>query len=69
MARRSSSADEQVGIYQGQCNPCLYHHLEWNLRVLLHGEDFVSARAREMTEKFCKKLEERLEMKTIVIGK
>ena len=30
-----------VGFVQGRASPCIYRHLEWQLRVWVHGDDFV----------------------------
>ena len=30
-----------IGFVQGRASPCIYHHLEKQLRVWVHGDDFV----------------------------
>ena len=30
------------GFKQGVYNPCLYVHEGWNIRTMIHGDDFVS---------------------------
>ena len=30
------------GFVQGVYNPCLYYHPTWNIRTLVHGDDFIS---------------------------
>ena len=30
-----------IGFVQGRASPCIYHHLERQLRVWVHGDDFV----------------------------
>ena len=34
------------GFRQGKYNPCLYHHDKWDLRTLVHGDDFVTVGTR-----------------------
>lgn len=29
------------GFVQGVSNPCLFHHLEWDVAMMVHGDDFV----------------------------
>jgi hypothetical protein len=56
------------GFRRGRYNPCLYFHKQWGLKVFLHGDDFVSVGKRENVKMFRKKLEERFEVKTEVVG-
>ena len=53
---------------QGKYNPCTYYHKTRGIKVMVHGDDFVSTGERE-SMKWCKKrLEDRFEIKTTVIG-
>ena len=57
------------GFKRGKYNPCLYFHEEWNVKVLVHGDDFVSVGKRSQVNKFKDKLEGRFELKTNIVGK
>lgn len=56
------------GFQQGSYNPCLYHHKEWDLRTLVHGDDFVSTGSRQSMAKFRAALEKRFKIKTQLVG-
>jgi hypothetical protein len=56
------------GFTRGAYNPCVYHHREWGIKTLVHGEDFVSTGHWSEVKKFKMKLEKRFEIKTKVIG-
>ena len=56
------------GFERGRYNPCLYYHKSTGLKTLVHGDDFVSVGSRAATSQFRKKLENRFEIKTKMIG-
>ena len=56
------------GFTQGQYNPCLYHHKGWNLRTLVHGDDFISTGGRKAMKRFRSALEARFKVKTQLVG-
>ena len=56
------------GFTQGRYNPCLFYHAEWDVKTLVHGDDFVSSGAREAMNKFRAVLEARFKVKSQVIG-
>ena len=57
------------GFKRGKYNPCLYFHEEWNVKVLVHGDDFVSVGTRSQVNKFKDKLEGRFELHRIESAK
>ena len=57
-----------LGFRQGKYNPCTYWHQKKNLKTMVHGDDFVTSGTREQTEWFKKKLTERFEIKTKIVG-
>ena len=59
---------KQWGFMQGVYNPCLYYHEKWDIRTLVHGDDFVSSGSRESMVKFREALERRFKIKTQLIG-
>ena len=56
------------GFTQSQYSPSLYHHQQWGLRVLVHGDDFVSTGTVRAAQWFKRALEQRFEIKTSVVG-
>ena len=56
------------GFVQGVYNPCLYYHPTWNIRTLVHGDDFISTGMREKVMMFKVALENRFKLKTQIIG-
>ena len=59
---------KKLGFARGRSNPCLYYHRQWDVQVLVHGDGFVSVGDRERLKDFRRKLDERFEMKTVVVG-
>ena len=59
---------KEWGFTRGLYNPCLYYHPEWEIKTLVHGDDFASVGARDAVNKFRAKLEQRFELTTQVIG-
>jgi len=57
-----------IGFVQGKYNVCTYYHPRKNLRTMVHGDDFATAGGEEEVRWLKKKLEERFELKTIIIG-
>jgi len=58
-----------IGFQQGRYSPCTYFHPQRRLRTLVHGDDFVTTGTRGQAWWFRQKLEERFEMKTVVVGR
>jgi hypothetical protein len=59
---------KQCGFTQGKYNPCTYHHKARGLICMVHGDDFVTVGSREDCKWFKRKLEERFDIKTKLIG-
>ena len=53
---------------QARFNPSLYYNPTRDLKVLVHGDDFVSVGTRENIQWFKEKLAARFEVKTKVVG-
>ncbi|MDA8583689.1 reverse transcriptase domain-containing protein [bacterium] len=56
------------GFTPGVYSPITYYHSSMRIRVLVHGDDFVSSGESSSLKWFKKKLEDRFEIKTTVIG-
>ena len=56
------------GFRRGRYNPCMYWNREKNLKVLVHGDDFVAVGKREDAGWLKEKLGERFEIKSTTIG-
>ena len=56
------------GFLQGRYNPCLYRHPAMGIQAMVHGDDFVCVGEIEQAKWFRKKLEQRFEIKTTVVG-
>ena len=46
------------GFERGKYNPCLFHHPEWGINTLVHGDDFISSGEPQYLKKFEEKLED-----------
>ncbi|MDA8582757.1 reverse transcriptase domain-containing protein [bacterium] len=57
------------GFTAGQYSPCTYFHRTRGIKVLVHGDDFVSCGHRASLAWFKGKLDDRFEIKTKVIGR
>ena len=57
------------GFKQGVYNPCLYTHPHWKLKVMVHGDDFVTVGKPKNVEIFEKQISERFEIKTSKVGR
>jgi hypothetical protein len=58
-----------IGFRQGKYNVSTYFHSTAGLKVLVHGDDFVSSGKRESARWFREQLEGRFKIKTKVVGK
>ena len=58
----------KVGFRRGKYNPCLYYHVERNLKTFLHGDDFATVGTRARTSWFKEALEKRFEIKSSAWG-
>ena len=63
-----SSKLVQWGFRKGQASPCIFYSEELNVRVLVHGDDFVAVGSRANLDILQKKLESVYESKTQRIG-
>ena len=57
-----------IGFTQGKSNPCVFYHEKKNLRTLVHGDDYASVGSLEHLAWLKKHLEDRFEMKTVLVG-
>ena len=56
------------GFKVGKYNVCTYFNERRNLKVMVHGDDFVTVGSRTEAKWFDAKLKEIFEVKTVVIG-
>ena len=42
----------EAGFVQGSSNPCCFHHPEWNLSLVVHGDDFTCLGTAESLDKY-----------------
>ena len=56
------------GFVTGRYNPCMFHHPSRKILCLVHGDDFVSVGEDDQLEWLKKKLQERFEIKTKLVG-
>ena len=56
------------GFTAGKYSPCTYLHSVWGIKVLVHGDDFVSSGTRDALQWFKSKLDARFEIKSKVVG-
>ena len=66
--REVSKFMRSIGFRQGKYNPCTYWHPERDIKTLVHGDDFVSRMRRQDVTWLRKKMEQRFEIKTKVVG-
>jgi len=57
-----------IGFKEGRYNVTTYYHKDYDIKCMVHGDDFVSSCTREAAEWFRRNLERRFEIKTSVIG-
>ena len=57
-----------LGFTQGRSNPCMYHHKDRQVRTLVHGDDYASTGGIKDLQWLRGKLEQRFEMKTVIVG-
>ena len=58
----------QAGFTRGQASPCHFWHEKWDVRVLVHGDDFVAIGPNEGLEKFRGMMEASYECKVESVG-
>ena len=58
----------EQGFVVGAYNVSTFYHRQRGLRVMVHGDDFISLRIRESLSWMKCTLEERFEVKTILFG-
>ena len=57
------------GFQRGMYNPCLYWNQKLGVQTLVHGDDFVSVGPRVGVKELERRLEERFEIKTKIVGR
>lgn len=57
-----------IGFTQGRASPCTFHHKERNIRTYIHGDDYVSVGTDHDLKWLRKRIEEKYELKTQVLG-
>ena len=56
------------GFVRGHSSPCHFFHRAWDVRVLVHGDDFVAVGPRKGLDRYQKLMEETYETKVERIG-
>ena len=56
------------GFRRGRYNPCVYVHAEMDIKVIVHGDDFVAVADEIALTWLSNKLKERFEIKASVVG-
>ena len=41
-AQAYSEVLEKMGLVKGKSSPCSFYHAEWGIRIVVHGDDFLS---------------------------
>jgi hypothetical protein len=54
---------EGIGFTRGRCTPCVFHHVEKNMRMVVHGDDFTVLANAEELDWFRNKISEKFEVK------
>ena len=57
-----------VGFQQAPYSPCIFWHQGWDLKALVHGDDFMTTGNRSSARWFHSVLQSRFEIKTVVVG-
>ena len=60
---------DKLGFAKGKYNACTFFHATKRLKVMIHGDDFVTVGERKEVEWLKGKLGERFEVKNKVLGK
>ena len=57
-----------AGFIQGRASPCHFHHPDWNVYLVVHGDDFIMVSRRDGRRKTMKLLEDHFDIKSSVAG-
>ena len=57
-----------AGYEQGRANPCLFHHAELQVSIMVHGDDFVAVGPKDNLVNTRKVLEEKYKLKVETLG-
>ena len=57
-----------TGFTESRYNPTLFDHPGRNIRVLVHGDEFMSVAARRAAQWFKERLAQRITIKTQIVG-
>ena len=52
-----------LGFQRGAAVPCIFHHAEANLRIVIHGDDFTLLGPKTSLDWFCKEIVKKFEVK------
>ena len=59
---------KELGFKQGTASPCVFWHQQRDIKVLVHGDDFVSSGERVELEWLCQGLKKKFETTMIMMG-
>ena len=53
----------EIGFDTGKASPCVFHHIERYIRVVVHGDDFTMLGSRKQLDWFKGRIESKFEIK------
>ena len=59
---------EKMGFRKGQSSPCSFFHEEWQIRTVVHGDDFLSEGPDASLRKMDAEMKKTFSLKTEVLG-
>ena len=58
----------KAGFARGRASPCHFHHAEWDVSLMVHGDDFIIASRSAGRHKVLKLLSDNFELKHDTAG-
>lgn len=59
---------EMIGFRQGTSNPCIFYHVDRNIRVFIHGDDYVASGSDLNLKWMAKEMPDKYECKVHILG-
>ena len=57
-----------MGFVKGQSSPCSFYHEVWQIRTVVHGDDFLSEGPSKTLEEMDKYMRKSFALKTEIVG-
>ena len=67
-AQAYSEVLEKMGSVKGQSSPCSFYHEEWQIRIVVHGDDFLSEGPDASLRKMDTEMKKTFSLKTGLLG-